>query len=288
MQGVVGRALSLSGLRRLFSATASVGGSGGGCSVGGGGALHRTCRAPTLQCLTQRFSSTGGATRLADGAEPEEEEGTVAAPDPPAVIRGQAALRDYLARPDHARVTRMAPAEFARWVELEVLTYMCNNVSASLRVRADVIRRLHAATLEPLAQAAEEAEAAYSASAEGGDISRKTALLFKTRAEIVGILAYMEQDPTGMEMQMKQAAYVAKVEAAKAAIPAAEAELEAAMAASALWCRREEARGALSAARDAAAGPPLRRVSSQPDCSWCTGVPVYPYTLTASSSLASL
>jgi hypothetical protein len=65
----------------------------------------------------------------------------VAAPDPPAVCYGHAALRDYLARPDHNRVTRMPPAEFARWLELEVLTYMGNNVSASLRVRADVIRQ---------------------------------------------------------------------------------------------------------------------------------------------------
>jgi len=71
MQGVLGRALSLSGLRSLVSATASVGGSGGvgsgggsGVGVGvGSGALHRTCRAPTLQSLTQRFSAAARCRR---------------------------------------------------------------------------------------------------------------------------------------------------------------------------------------------------------------------------------
>jgi hypothetical protein len=82
---------------------------------------------------------------------------------------------------------------------------------------------VHVATLDPLAHAAKVAEAAYAASAEGDDISRKTAFMFQTRAEIGGKLAYIEQVPTGMEMQTKQAAYLEQMVALKAAIPAAEA-----------------------------------------------------------------
>jgi len=221
---------------------------------------HRTpTRSSSLLRMKSHSSDLAGS---APEVEVEMEEGGVGvsassaasmslAAKVPAAARGQDVLRQYLARTDHTHVARLSPDGFARWLEVDVLYFMCHNKAILLRVRAEAIRRHHSEQLDPCVLAAEVADAAYDASDEGRFIEAAVDSVHHLEQGILGIEAFLSKAPGSPAMHAKQDGAVVKLHAMRAGLPVAEEALRTSIAASRLWRLQEEARGALAGVRHA-------------------------------------